>query len=73
MILSPDKSHSFWGYVDRDSELDKQLKSLLDHGSFVVSLKKDIRVTLRVGRGKKDALPSQLELLELVHEEWVKP
>ena len=73
MILSPDKSRSFWGYVDRDSELDKQLKSLLDHGSFVVSLKKDIRVTLRVGRGKKDALPSQLELLELVHEEWVKP
>ena len=73
MILSPDKSQSFWAYTDRDSELDKELRKLLDHGSFVVGLKKDIRVTVRVARGRKDALPSQLELMELVHEEWVKP
>lgn len=73
MILSPDKNEYLWAYVDRDSELDGELRKLLDHGSFVVDLKKDIRVTVRVRSGKKDALPSQLELMELVHPEWVKP
>jgi len=73
MILSSDKEDYLWAYVNRGSELDEALRRLLDHGSFVVDLKKDIRVTLRVRAGKKDALPSQLELIELVHPEWVRP
>ncbi|BDS05534.1 hypothetical protein NT6N_05740 [Oceaniferula spumae] len=73
MILAPDKSRYLWAYADKDSELDLELRKLLDHGRFVVDLKKDIRVTVRVRSGKKDALPSQLELMELVHPEWVSP
>jgi len=73
MISSPDMRQSFWAYVKRDSQLDLKLKGLLDHGSFVVPLKKDVLVTLRVRSGKKDALPSQLEVVELVHAEWLTP
>ncbi|MBK1829557.1 hypothetical protein JIN77_02370 [Verrucomicrobiaceae bacterium R5-34] len=73
MLASPDLGQSFWGYVDRDSALDLELRRLLDHGSFVVSLKKNVRVTLRVRSGQKDALPSQLEVVELVFPDWVAP
>lgn len=73
MLLSADKMHHMWGYAPKGSELDLQLRSVLDHGSFVVNLKKDQRVTLRVRVNEKDALPSQLEMVELVNPEWVTP
>jgi hypothetical protein len=73
MLLSADQMHHMWGYAPKGSELDLKLKALLDHGSFVVALKKDQRVILRVRMNKKDALPSQLELVELITPEWVTP
>lgn len=73
MLLSADKMHHMWGYAPKDSDLDKQLKSVLDHGSFVVKLKKDRRVTLRVRVNENEALPLQVELVELVNPEWVTP
>lgn len=73
MLLSADKAHYVWAYTARDSPLDLELRRLLDHGRFVVSLKKDMRVTVRIRRNQKDALPSQLELVEIVHPEWVTP
>ena len=73
MLLSADKMHHMWGYTPKGSELDLQLRSILDHGSFVVNLKKDRRVTLRVRVNEKDALPSQLEMVKLVNLEWVTP
>lgn len=73
MLRSPDRLTYMWGYVARDSPLDQELRRLLDHGRFVVSLKKDHPVILRVRRSEKDALPSQLDLLELVQPEWVTP
>lgn len=73
MLLSADKMHYMWGYVAKDSALDSKLKAILDHGSFVVRLKKDERVILRVRLSKKDALASQLEIVELTNSEWVNP
>lgn len=73
MLLSSDKMHHMWGYAAKGSELDLKLKRILDHGSFVVSLKKDKRVTLRIRKAKKEAWPSQIELVELLHPEWVTP
>ena len=73
MLLSSDKMHHMWGYAAKGSELDLKLKRILDHGSFVVSLKKDKWVTLRIRKAKKEALPSQIELVELLHPEWVTP
>jgi hypothetical protein len=73
MLLSADEMHHMWGYAIKGSELDRQLKSVLDHGSFVMSLKRDMRVILRVRINEKDTLPSQLELVELVNPEWVTP
>ncbi|MGJ8678389.1 MAG: hypothetical protein ACSHX0_12800 [Akkermansiaceae bacterium] len=72
-LSSFDKVNTVWAYVDRGSELDEKLKSLLDYGSFVVSLKKDIRVTLKIARLEADALNSQVDIVELVHEDWVSP
>ena len=73
MLLSSDKMHHMWGYAVRGSELDLKLKGVLDHGGFIVALKKDQKVTLRVRMAKKEALPSQVELVELEHPEWVSP
>ncbi len=73
MIKSPDRQTYLWAYVLRDSPLDQSLRRHLDHGRFVVDLKKDVPVTIRVKRSKKDALPFQLELVELVHSGWVTP
>lgn len=73
MLSSPDRQTYVWAYVPRDSQLDLRLRRLLDHGRFVVDLKKDLRVTVRVKRSAKDALPSQLELVELLHPDWVAP
>jgi len=73
MLLSPDKMHDMWGYAAKGSDLDLRLKAILDHGSFVVSLKKDERVMLRIRVNEKEALPSQVELVELLNPEWVTP
>lgn len=73
MLLSADKMHHMWGYALRGSDLDLALRAILDHGSFVVRLKKDKRVTLRVKVNPKSAFPSQVELVELVNLEWVTP
>ncbi|MEJ6572974.1 MAG: hypothetical protein QNL01_00405 [Akkermansiaceae bacterium] len=73
MLISADSAYYMWAYTPRDSALDLELRRLLDHGRFVVDLKKDLRVTVRVRRSQKDALPSQLELMELIHPEWVTP
>jgi hypothetical protein len=73
MLSSADNAHYLWAYTARDSPLDLELRRLLDHGRFVVALKKDVRVTVRIRRNQKDALPSQLELVEIVHPEWVTP
>ncbi|NWK56091.1 hypothetical protein HW115_10760 [Verrucomicrobiaceae bacterium N1E253] len=73
MLFSADKMHHMWGYAPKGSELDRRLKAILDHGSFVVSLKKDKRVTVKVRINEKVALPNQLDLVELVNPEWVTP
>lgn len=73
MVSSSDKNHYFWAYVKRGSDLDTKLRAQLNHGSFIVNLKQDIPVTLRLKRGKKGALPVQLEVMELMHPEWVSP
>ena len=73
MLRSADRLTHLWGYVERDSKLDHDLRRLLDHGRFVIELKKNLPVTVKVKRAKKDALPSQLELMELVHPNWVSP
>ncbi|MBT8037841.1 MAG: hypothetical protein KJO21_09885 [Verrucomicrobiae bacterium] len=73
MLLSADKAHYLWAYTARDSALDLELRRLLDHGRFIVSLKKDIRVTLRIRCHQKEALLSQVELVEIVNTEWVTP
>ena len=72
-LLSSDKMKGTWGYVRLGSELDQELRKVLDYGRFVVSLKKDIRVTLKVKLGKKGAFPNQLEIVGLKHREWVTP
>ena len=73
MLISADKMHEMWGYTAKGGELDLKLKRVLDHGSFVVALKKNVRVMLKVRMAKKGALPSQLELVELLNTEWVTP
>ena len=60
-----------WAYVERGSQLDEELKRLLDHGRFVVDLKRNQRVTLRIKRVRYKGMPSQFEINSLVHKDWI--
>jgi len=73
MLLSANKMHSVWAYAPKDSELDLELRRMLRYGYFVEALKKDICVTVRIRVNRKDALPSQVELVKLEYPEWVSP
>ncbi|MDC0088011.1 hypothetical protein OAI07_00555 [Akkermansiaceae bacterium] len=73
LLKSADEINNIWGYVKRGSDLDNKLKAVLDHGSFVVALKKNVRVTIKVARENKETQVSQVDILELLHEEWVSP
>lgn len=72
-LSSFDKMNTLWGYVKRDSALDTQLKSLLNHGSFIGALKKNVKVTLEIGRSDGGQSPKQVDILQLHHKEWVRP
>lgn len=72
-LTSPDKTTFIWGYAQRDSALDQELRRLLDHGRFVAELKKDRPVTLRISKPRQISSSVQVELMELVHPEWVSP
>ena len=60
-----------WAYVERGSQLDEELKKLLDYGRFVVDLKKNQRVTLRVKRLSYKGMPPQFEINSVVHKDWI--
>ena len=74
MLISADRETYFWAYTKRASQLDESLRQLLDHGRFVVDLKKNFPVTVRVKKPSSgSALPIQLDLVDLVHSEWLTP
>ena len=73
LLRFADESHTMWGYVEAGSELDLQLKGVLDHGSYIMPLKKNVRVTLKVARRSEDSLPKQIDIVALLHKEWITP
>ncbi len=73
-LLNADKTENVWAYVERDSELDETLKKLIIYQSYVTKQKKNVRVTVRIAKTKLAApLNKQVDLVEFLHSEWVKP
>lgn len=73
LLTSADQQYVMWGYVVRGSEVDVQLRQWLGHKGDGLSVRKDIKVLIRVGRGKEGALPKQVDIQEFIHAEWVTP
>ena len=71
-----DGEYSF-AYVPLSSDanriLDGQLKGALDYGNFVLPLKENEPVTLRVRFGNEKGTSSVFEIASLEHESWVRP
>ena len=53
--------------------LDEKLLDLFHFGRFILERKDDARVIARIGRTAADLKENQVEILELVTEEWVEP
>ena len=71
-----DGEYSF-AYVPLSSDanriLDGQLKGVLDYGNFILPLKENEPVTLRVRFGNEKGTSSVFEIASLEHESWVRP
>ncbi len=53
--------------------LDGQLKGALDYGNFILPLKENEPVTLRVRFGNEKGTSTVFEITSLEHESWVRP
>lgn len=77
-ILSSDAGNEFiFAFVPLDSEknnqMDKELKELLNYGSFTTALKKNLRVTVKVRYGDESGKGNRFEIVDYMHEGWVRP
>lgn len=63
----------FWAYTPLDSDLDHQLRALMNHGMFNVELREKVLVTLNVSKDPQRCSRKQLILDDIVHEGWVAP
>ena len=54
-------------------KLDKQLKGVLDYGNFILPLKENEPVALRVRFGNEKGTSTVFEITSLEHESWVSP
>lgn len=53
--------------------LDEQLKGVLDYGNFILPLKENEPVALRVRFGNEKGRSTVFEITSLEHESWVRP
>ncbi len=75
-MLAPRETNGedlFWAYTALDSDLDKELRALMNHGMFNVELREKVLVTLNVSKDPQRCSRKQLILDEMVHEGWVAP
>ncbi len=73
LMTLPGSEEPLWGFAPTESPLDGELLDLFHFGRFILERKDDVRVIVRIGRTAEDLKENQVEILELVTEEWVQP
>jgi hypothetical protein len=73
LITMPGADLQLWGFVPAGSSLDEELLSLFHFGRFILDRKEEVRAIVRVSKPAGGGKVNQLEIMELVTEEWVLP
>ena len=77
LLTSDDGSEFIFCYVPLDSDKqridDARIKTILNYKRFVGPLLKDLPVTLRVRFGDGKGGGKLFEIVDLVHDKWVRP
>ncbi|MEN8695534.1 MAG: hypothetical protein ACN4GG_04725 [Akkermansiaceae bacterium] len=77
LLSSDDGSQFIFGFIPLDSDEnqknDKALRDLLNYGQLTTKLKGNLRVTVKVRYGDKSGRGDRFEIVDYLHEGWVKP
>ena len=73
LITFPGSEQQLWGFVPAGSSVDESLLNLFQFGRFILERKEGVRAIVRIGKPAGDLKENQVEILELVAEEWVLP
>jgi len=77
ILSDPENGEYTFAFVPLSSEanriLDRQLKGVLDYGNFILPLKENEPVTIRVRYGGDREANKVFEITSLEHETWVRP
>ncbi|MGJ8696555.1 MAG: hypothetical protein ACSHYF_09570 [Verrucomicrobiaceae bacterium] len=58
---------------DRAESMDEELKTILNYGRWIGELRMDKQVTLRIQYGNEQGVGSRFEIVDVLHEGWVRP
>ncbi|MGC6582335.1 MAG: hypothetical protein ACON4K_08435 [Akkermansiaceae bacterium] len=77
LLSNDDGSQFIFAFIPLDSDEnranDKALKDLLNYGQLSTVLKGNLRVTVRVRFGNEKGRGGRFEIVDYLHEGWVKP
>lgn len=73
LLGAADEAQFAWGWVRTRSDLDEKLRALLSYGRFGLEKLDSVRVILRVASTPGAKRASELEILDLLADEWVLP
>jgi len=73
LLSGVNAEHFVWGYVERDSDLDRKLEDILSRNTGELETKSRGRATLVVGAPEWRDLDNQFLIAEVLHNEWVGP
>lgn len=77
LLSSDDGSEFIFAFIPLDSEenrrKDQALRKLLNYGQIATKLKGDMRVTVTVRYGEESDRRQNFEIVDYLHEGWVKP
>lgn len=73
LMTLPGSEEPLWGFAPAGSPLDEELLDLFHFGRFILERKDDVRAIARIGRTDAGLKENQVEILDLVTEEWVEP
>lgn len=77
LLVSEDGEQFIFAFIPLDSvenkKNDDDLKALLNYGRISTALKKDLRVTAKIRYGDESGKGSRFEIVDFLHEGWVRP
>lgn len=77
LLVSEDGEQFVFSFIPLDSvenkKNDEDLKALLNYGRISTALKEDLKVTVRIRYGDESGKGNRFEIVDFLHEGWVRP